>query len=217
MDINRILRINARIEVRKLTSTNFSMARVADIGEGEFAITVLYGGPTGEVLETEEKVECSLSDEEENAQFGFESTVLRREGRAVPLYFLSKPTKLVRLQRRGFVRVQVLLGADYCLDGRNEWIRAYLLDLSGGGAKLSHSEDLPPGQIITLSFKMSPDEPSLFLQGRIVRSIPVSTSVGNIYHSGVEFVDISIGVQDSIVAFVFGRLLDKRRTREGRV
>ena len=215
MNIEKVLRVGARIEVRRKGTRSFHVAKVEDVRSNEFAISALFSGPEGELLSLGDRVECSVSETDGQGVVGFESTVLRRERVPVPVYYLSQPEDLEKVQRRGFVRAPVLLGVDYQRAADRTWHKGYFLDISGGGVKLSHTGKLDRDEVIYLAFSLNTREKKLTLKGRVIRSIPVETAAGTVYHSGVEFVDIPMSVQDRVVAYVFERLLEIRRSGGG--
>lgn len=59
----------------------------------------------------------------------------------VPMYILSKPYNLRKVQRRNYVRVPVVKDIEYKKHGEDKWKKAIALDLSGGGIKFKCNEE----------------------------------------------------------------------------
>ncbi|MDP3487457.1 MAG: PilZ domain-containing protein, partial [Bacillota bacterium] len=131
-----------------------------------------------------------------------------------PMYYMSMPREYERIQRRSFVRYSVLLPAQFRLYQDKSWQKGFLVDISGGGARLSHREKLNAGDLVQVSFSLKQHEPNLVIIGKVVRSEAFQGQGSAMYHSGVEFKDISVGVQDRIVGFIFQRMLEQRRLQE---
>lgn len=212
IDKEPVLRVGMRLEVMRKGTQQAHYAKIEDVGIWEYAISSLYGGSEVDVLEPGEEVECFFADPEGHVQYGFVSVVLRREVRTIPLYFLSLPRIFDRVQRRRFVRYPVLLPAQYRLSDDQVWSKGFLVDISGGGARLSHKGVITSEELVRISFPLKQYDPSMILAGRIVRSDLVQEP--NMYHSGVEFLDITIAMQDRIVGFIFQRMLEQRRSQE---
>lgn len=209
-----LLKVGQRLEIIKPENEISHFTRIEEVGTSEFAICQLYGGAEAEVLKPGEEVDCCFSDSEVQAQYGFRVRVLRREIRKIPLYFLSMPTNFTRIQRRGFVRLPVLIPQLYRLPQEESWHKGYLLDLSGGGARISHRDPLALNSKILLQFSLRKDESPLILTGRVVRSERAEAAGPPTYHTGVEFCDMSVSIQDRIVGYVFERMLSRRQGRE---
>lgn len=213
MENEPVLRIGVRLEVMRSGTQQAHYAKIEDVSTWEFAISALFGGHETEILQSGEEVECIFTDPRTQNQYGFNSRVLRREVREVPMYFLAVPSEFERIQRRGFVRYPVLIAAQYRQGDDNRWNKGFLVDISGSGARLSHRHPIP-NETIQLAFTLKAHDTPLIVTGRIVRSEPLNGNDHTTYHSGIEFVEIPMGVQDRIVGFVFQRMLEQRRSQE---
>lgn len=214
MEREPTLRIGMRLEIMRKGTQHAHYAKIEDVSTWEFAVSSLFGGGEAEVLQSGEQVECFFTDSTTHDQYGFSAMVLRREVRVFPMYYMSMPREYERIQRRRFVRYPVLLPAQFRLYEEKSWQKGFLVDISGGGARLSHREPLSSGDLLQISFSLKQHEPSLIITGKVVRSEILQVPGSGMYHSGIEFKDISIGVQDRIVGFVFQRMLEQRRLQE---
>ena len=214
MEREPTLRIGMRLEVMRKGTQQAHYAKVEDVGTWEFAVSSLFGGRDADVLQSGEQVECFFTDNTTHDQYGFAAMVLRREIRVFPMYFMSMPQEYERIQRRRFVRYPVLLPTQFRLYEDKTWQKGFLVDISGGGARLSHRYVLSDGDLIQVSFSLKQHDPTLILTGKVVRSEPLQAPGSAMYHSGIEFQNISIGVQDRIVGYVFQRMLEQRRLQE---
>lgn len=214
MEREPALRIGMRLEVMRKGTQHAHYAKVEDVSTWEFAVSSLFGGGEAEVLQSGEQVECFFTDSRTHDQYGFTAMVLRREVRVFPMYYISIPREYERIQRRRFVRYPVLLPAQFRLKDSEIWKKGFLVDISGGGARLSHREALNPGDFIQVTFSLKQHEPSIAVFGAVVRSEALKELGSTMYHSGIEFKDIPMGVQDRIVGFIFQRMLEQRRLQE---
>ncbi|KAF0195858.1 MAG: hypothetical protein FD169_1158 [Bacillota bacterium] len=214
MEREPALRIGMRLEVTRKGTQHAHYAKVEDVSTWEFAVSSLFGGGEADVLQSGEQVECFFTDSGTHDQYGFTAIVLRREARVFPMYFMSMPREYERIQRRRFVRYPVLLPTQFRLYEDKSWQKGFLVDISGGGARLSHREALSSGDLIQVSFSLKQHEPNIVIAGKVVRSDALQGPGSGMYHSGVEFENISISVQDRIVGFVFQRMLEQRRLQE---
>lgn len=139
----------------------------------------------------------------------------------VPLYVLSYPSQIKRIQLRQHVRLDVLLDVQYCLlpkpDENQQHIKATTLNISAGGMKISIPEKLPEGSIIVVRFDLTVKGASykFALESRIVRVQPVDHKKTEIYHVGLQFINATNFQKDLIYQFIFGKMAELRR--EGRV
>lgn len=205
------LRVGLKLEIWREDSAITWITRIEEVNAESFAVSSIFAGAEVHVLRPDEQVKCLLTDKETQAQYGFIANVIRREMKGVPLYYLTNPKEVIRIQRRAFVRLPVLIPQLFRTSGETEWHKGYLLDLSGGGARISHKFPLSLGQQVQLQFTMRKEDGPLLVQGRVTR-IERADGVGPAtYHSGIRFDALPEPTQDLIVGYVFERMLSGRR------
>ena len=123
----------------------------------------------------------------------------------VPVWYIQRPDKVERLQNRGFVRVKsdlpVLVQA---MDKRGGFMpqrETRMIDISGSGIAFVFNEDLREESQVILEIHNLPDIGTLTVMGRVMRCSEVQK--GEIYHIGVQLLNISSTVRNKLVKYVF--------------
>ncbi|MDD5090774.1 MAG: PilZ domain-containing protein [Candidatus Wallbacteria bacterium] len=129
------------------------------------------------------------------------------------VFILNFPSKVTRVQRRNFVRVDVIIPFNYfsykppAPEGEEKETlvpvlkRGYSLDLSGGGIMLRTPYVLEKGQFILSDFDLG--ENAYRVRCQIVRVIQSSRGRKRYFKYGVIFTDINESIRRSIIGFVF--------------
>ena len=131
-----------------------------------------------------------------------------REGK-LNLYRLSKPYNIIKIQRRNFVRVDMVEYAFYKLQNDNEeeaWKKGIILDLSGGGMKIKTEEKLSLRDSVTVNIFIGENE-KIQVVGEAVR---VEKCKINEYICGLKFKEISERTRDKIIQKVFEQMRKQR-------
>jgi len=134
---------------------------------------------------------------------------------AEPLLVMNKPERLNRIQRRDYYRHPVLLKAEYSLiadidksghAGHGDWVRAYTLDVSGGGLRFASEKRLREGIALQMRLYLPArkEEPSetVEMAGEIIRAFP-RRSKGDQYVYCLQFSRIEEAQRDRIIRFIF--------------
>ena len=215
MDINKLFRINTRVEVAILYADNqeddgLGQSLIQDISDDSFLILV----PTlnGHAVYLAEGDEVMVWLKVNNARFAFESVVLsKKEQDDIQYVELQKPRKLISSDRRNFVRIKTLLSVNYRIISNEEidnWENiepfraASLIDLSGQGLSLALNLPLLKGVKMVLSIRLENLNVVVKALGKVVRSEKNATG----YKVGLEFENISERQQDQVVKYVFSTL-----------
>lgn len=145
----------------------------------------------------------------------FTTIVTGRKIDKILMLKIKRPESYKKVQRRSFVRINVLL--DTCCACMNktkelkditkgqfngnldiEFFNATILDLSGGGAKLSSKRELFLGEIIIMSIPF--DEETITLKSKIVRK---EKDDNNVTVYGVKFIEVDDRNREKIIRFIF--------------
>ncbi|MBS3872640.1 MAG: PilZ domain-containing protein [Firmicutes bacterium] len=211
--INPSLHIGLRLELTRKDDLRVYVTRVEDISHLEFAVGVPFGSTSAEVFHPGEEIFCWFGDKEDQALWGFAARVLRREVRRIPLYYISMPTNFERVQRRNFFRLPTLIQAQYRLLGENHWYKAFVIDISGGGVRLSHRDPLAHLDMVQVTFALHKSDSHFLLQGQVMRVERVDSAGILMYHTGIKFINLPMSTQDRLVGYVFARLSETKRFR----
>lgn len=128
----------------------------------------------------------------------------------IPLYKISLPKEAKKVQRRNYVRVNMLHPIKYIKgDSGNlndkKMLPALLLDLSGGGMRIKLREELYKGDII--SAKLNLDELEINVKGKVVRKEKCDD--GRFIY-GISFWQLDNMSRESIIRSVF-KIMRKQR------
>jgi len=213
-----ILKVNQKVEVARRGEPEFYPALIQDVAGDAICITVPYLHGIPLILVPGDWVDVRVI--ECDATYHFTSMVLGRRRDKIPLYALSVPGEVKRVQRRHFVRLETLLEVRYAplVDGDGEPVFriARAIDISGGGMRLVTDQPLDVGDRLLLRFTLDLGERQLDFEtlGRVVRrdeqeAAPVKTR----YRYGIEFLGLSMHEQDQIVRYIFRRMAEQRKLR----
>ena len=125
------------------------------------------------------------------------------------LYKLSKPYNISKIQRRNYVRVDMVEYAFYKLqndNGEEVWKKGIILDLSGGGMKIKIEEKLSLRDRVTVNIFIAETE-KVQIVGEVVR---VEKSNTGEYICGLKFKEISERTRDKIIQKVFEQMRKQR-------
>lgn len=205
------LGINRKIDV--LWAEDIYKSTIQDIKDEEILITVPVSNGVYLTLEDGEKLEQIFYDNKGNV-FGYKSEVLGRiTENNIPFYRIGKPFEITRIQRRNYVRVNILQVINYIKEEELEkeikeeekYEHALLLDLSGGGMRIKIKEELSYNDIIVAN--LIHDNKKITVRGKIVR---IEKTEDKKYVCGIDFDDMDNVTREKIIRTVF-RIMRKQR------
>jgi c-di-GMP-binding flagellar brake protein YcgR len=205
------LSINKKLEVEIQSGTYQGeyLCKVADIIEPGIVITGLYreGAPLPVRLEQPIKVYYTT----DRAAYGFKSKILRRSNKPIPVLLIEKPESAKRIQRRDYFRLEVSGSVDlYQKEAEaaeaQKIAEAALLDISGGGIKIELAENFRKDELFYIHLKNIMEQQ--LIKSSIVRKTKVNAEL---YNYGLEFIDISEGLREEIIQWIFAYQRENRR------
>ena len=207
------LQINTRIEVEVEDSQypGKYFSRVMDIGEKE--IRIMAPALKGVVIPLHLNTQVTIHYVGERAMYSFKTVIRQRFKDALAGMSVAMPTKIERIQRREYVRLEVQLHFRYrILKGEqtqeNEtFLKSYIVDISGGGLKFYNDSPIPVDSILELQLAIEGIENEIII-GKVVRSR--ERAEGG-YDIGIYFEGILPAVQDQIIGWIFNKQRDLRR------
>lgn len=156
----------------------------------------------------------------EDNSYAFTTTVVARKREPVPVFIVNKPEKIVKIQRRAYVRIPASIPINYRLVPQGQSFESGMtVDIGGGGALFLSKSKLEPGQMLEVEICL-PERPKVVCQAEVKRVIPPEIGGVNSYKVAVEFRDITENQRDQIFNFIFekqrewikkGLLQEKRR------
>ncbi|MEW6172056.1 MAG: PilZ domain-containing protein [Bacillota bacterium] len=211
------LSVSQRIEIALVGIPDYFVSIVEDITADEIFIGVPYRGLAPLVLSPGDRVKVNFPGDGE--MFTFESMVTGRREAGVPLYGLTFPEKIERIQRRRDVRLFALHEIQYAEvpTGREPpaFKKAKALDISAGGLRLVAENEYPPGTILLVKFTLPMRNSHLetLTRARVVRKEPILLDNQQLFHLGLEFVDLPQSQKDKIFSYIFWKMMEQSRLR----
>ncbi|MTI69466.1 MAG: hypothetical protein FH751_04315 [Firmicutes bacterium] len=199
-------------------------------GEGKnyLLVTIPWDNKKRITLNNDIDIECIYYYE--NQAYSFKTKVLDKIVENIPLYKIKKPTEVKRIQRRNYVRIEhnqeifysqndEYINLDYndlnnyMLNdkNKNEFIRAYSVDISGGGMKVSTVDKLNRDKNIVVGFKNSNIQ--IAIKGEICRTKKLIRNEKVIYHTGIKFINIPERIREKVIQFIFVKMREKRKNK----
>ena len=156
----------------------------------------------GQFVPLREGTSLEIFFNDEHTAYSFVSQIIRRISVPIPTFIIEYPTKIVKVQRRRFVRVQVFKHFKYLVidkDGVSEEKTALMNDISGGGLRFQAQEYLEPKTLLML--KLSLGDNKLDIPALVIRSEKEEDTDN--YIISTSFKDISEKTRDKIIGYVF--------------
>lgn len=168
----------------------------------------MYGG-LYYPLKQGDLIEGYYSDDKGNI-YKFKTAVIGRKYDKIPLIIINKPTDISKVQRRRYVRVEYVTEISYAVvnnyseNAKNkvlleEFIKAYSVDISGGGMRAKLSSQLKLGDYVMVSLPIENQE--LVICCKVVRVQRDEES--KMFICGLAFEDIDARVREKIIEFIF--------------
>ena len=177
---------------------------IQEVEEDYIAIAIPYFQRRPLLLEEGSKVELKLVG---NGEFYLlQHTVIAKKRDTVPLYILSLPETVERVQQRNFVRIPNILTVQYKTEDAEEPSIGKTIDLSGGGMKLAVSSTIKVGTKLLLRFNIPGEEVSINVTAEVVRSDTHEVKGGKLRTVGLNFLDIQENTRDRIIAYIFSKM-----------
>lgn len=205
------LKINNVIDV--LYGKEMYRTNIQDIKKDEILITIPVNDGIYLTLNIEDEIEQFYYDDNGNV-FLYKSRVIGRykEGN-ISFYKISKPYDIKKIQRRNYVRVNLIQvikylkkDSTYNSNTINEPFKeGLLLDLSGGGMKIKVKDGLSINDEIKAN--LTYENEKLNIKGKVVR---VDRTEDNKIICGIRFEDINNVSREKIIRIVF-KIMRKQR------
>lgn len=214
------LEMNCVIDI--LFENNVYKSTIQDVKEEEFLIAVPVNDGIYLTLNEGDELQQIIYDGNGNV-FGYKSKVL---GRYVeeekPYYRLSFPYSIIKIQRRDYVRVDIVQIINYVNEKeieadlkenskkaevikKEKYKNAMILDLSGGGMRVKINDPIKLNDTIIASLKYEDDE--IEVKGEVIR---ITKAEDRGFVCGVTFVNISNSTREKIIRTVF-KIMRKQR------
>lgn len=141
----------------------------------------------------------------------FTSEFLDKRIQPIPVWIISKPYDIQKIQLRAFVRIDTSLPLELQViseDNSQPVVSATTSDISGGGLRAVSKHQMHVGTNLKLIFDL-PGMGKVQGSGVIVREEPLQDKL--FYASGIKFTEIAEKDRDKIIKFIFKKQLERRQ------
>ncbi|MDX9871945.1 MAG: PilZ domain-containing protein [Clostridia bacterium] len=216
MDIQKILKVGQLVTIEfyreRQEKTERYPTNVQDITDQGIYLTSPAKG--GFIFRLPEGMTVKVFFSNQLAGYSFNAQVRRNENGTIPMLVLNHPEKVVKIQKREYVRVP------YALDVQLSWTdseqKEYALtcksrDISAGGILLVVKKRLPLAKdnVVQLKFTVSGKEYQA--TGQIVKNEIERGSGGAFYTLGIKFTSLQENEKNSLVQSVFQRQIELKK------
>lgn len=211
------IKINSKVEILSDSGEKI-LGNIFDIEDENILVSVVPGINNFKLLYPEDKIELIVYDDRN--LYILKAKVIDRESKDFLIYKLNRFSEIKKFQRRNHVRIPYADKVYYSLDQElvasaintiedkiiksndlENFEKAYLEDISGGGIRMRTSKKIESG--LPLVLKMPIEDEEILVKGQVCHSDQKKIHGQKIYSNGIKFVDLDESKIDKIVKFVF--------------
>ena len=185
-------------------------SRVEEVNEGKILIAMPMSKGFPVVMETGGHFYAKVFAD--SGIYGFDTSLLSKMIRPLPLWIISVPKEMKKVQQRAFVRLDISLPAELQYSdemGEIISLKAATKDVGGGGLQLITDRPLKVGGCFQVYIQL-PDNEAVQAQVEVVRCYKPQEE-RDLYWSAVKFVEINENCRDRIIRFIFRKQLEQRQ------
>ncbi|KYZ77276.1 hypothetical protein AXX12_03860 [Anaerosporomusa subterranea] len=148
----------------------------------------------------------------DSAPYLFVSHYIEKQMTPLPVWIISPPTEITKIQQREYVRIDAKLQATVTLIDQEEELppaKLTINDISGGGVRLISLQPYPVGVNLLITFEI-PGQEIIETIGQVVRSEQPQTD-RTVYWIGVKYVGLQERQRNKIIKYVFQKQLERHR------
>jgi c-di-GMP-binding flagellar brake protein YcgR len=148
----------------------------------------------------------------DSSPYLFVSHFIEKRMSPLPVWVISPPTEITKLQQRDYVRIDTKLPCGVTLIDQEEDlppVKLIINDISGGGVRLVSSQSYPVGTNLVITFEL-PGPEIIETIGQVVRSDQPQAD-RSVYWLGVRYVGLRDRLRNKIVKYVFQKQLERHR------
>ena len=148
----------------------------------------------------------------ERVPYVFEASLLRFISDQIPLWEISLPERVRKVQMRENVRLSIIINTKLeLLDPKfnGKVLNTLSRDISAGGVQVVLPENLPIGTQLKVSLPLLPDF-TLEAKGEIIRLLPPVTDSDKLA-AGIKFLDLDAKIQNQVIKYIFAKQAEIRQ------
>lgn len=188
-------------------------SRIEDIGEDSLTIAAPYR--RGMYLPPSPRRSLTARVTAGNCAYLFKSGLIRYITEPIPMWIITRPTEITKVQMRNFVRLDIVLDIHLELieekpAAENPVIATLTRDISAGGLRAVFTRPVIAGTKVKITLPLPDDAAVIEAAGEIVRVIPPD-AVGDKQTVAIEFTNISEKTRGQIVKYIFRKQVERRK------
>lgn len=208
-----IFKINQRLQIEIVGDKQAELyhSRIEDISEERMVIAMpMSKGYPVNVSRGSQLFGKVITD---GAVYRFKSFVIDKRIYPLPVWIVSPPSDIKKVQQRAFVRIEVMLPIRLefidAEEQENNVLNVITKDISGGGLRIVSKQPLKLGTRLKLRIELL-DMGVVDAVGEIVR-IEHPQAENPVYWVGIKFIHITEAHRSKIIKFIFKKQLEYRQ------
>ncbi|MDR3592876.1 MAG: PilZ domain-containing protein [Negativicutes bacterium] len=187
-------------------------SRIEDIADDSLTIAAPYS--YGYYLPPRPGREVSARVTTDDCAFLFKVNLLSYAHNPVPLWTVSWPTDVERVQMRSYVRFDVNLDVRLSITDEEtpKPILTMTKDISAGGLRVLMGEPLPVGSELSVALYLESDN-VMEAKGEVVRIIRPRTEHEK-YAVAIRYLEIDEKSRSQIIKFIFRKQIERRKKQQ---
>ncbi len=197
--------INKKLEI--LVDEKYFSSNIQDVTDEYIAISIPIN--SGEYIPLSKGTAIDVIYYEEENLYKFQSSVIGRKFENIPILLIAKPKDVKKIQRRKYVRIPIICTIKYVnlknapkTDPKtiknSEYMKALLLDLSGGGLKVKTSVEVKLDEFLLVSLNINKED--ILIVGQAKRII--KDDEGR-FDCGLSFEFLDTLTREKIIKLIF--------------
>ena len=194
------LRVNRLIEIEVNFNgfNEYLSSRIEEVNADSMLISApFYRGKSVPLRRNQEIKVCFAG---ETCAFGFFAKIIDKLTQPILMLQIEKPTNLIRIQRREYVRVPASVNINFTSKKEDYTYRGTTVDVSGGGLLFTTRANLRPDEQIDIYVNL-PEKRPILCRSTVIRSIPLKDS--SLKKVAVRFDNINEQQREQIIHYVF--------------
>jgi c-di-GMP-binding flagellar brake protein YcgR len=198
-------KVNKKLEL--LVDEKYFNSNIQDITEEYIAINIPMSA--GQYLPLSKGTVIEAIYYEEENIYKFKSAVIGRRFENIPIILLAKPKEIQKIQRRKYFRIPLISSIKYknlknepktspSTINDNEYSKALMVDLSGGGMKIKVSQQVKLNDFMLVSLTINNE--NVLIVGQAMRVVKDDEDR---YVCGLSFEFLENSTREVIIKFIF--------------
>ena len=208
------MKINQRLEIMLTNGDQAERysSRIEEVTDEHLLIAMPMSKGYPVFLPLDENINIRIVDN--GTVYQFTCTLVSKRLHPLPVWVVTRPREIIKVQQRSFVRVRTSLPVEISIfdDETAQFsnpFQARSRDLSGGGIQLVSKEALDLAMKVQLAFEL-PEAGPIVVNGEVVR-IEKPHHDRDIFWIGIKFLDLAERERSKIIRYIFKKQLEERR------